>query len=60
VLLITAYVGPRGQVRSVGFAEPSGGLSDEWAACAVEVVKSWSLSDPRGKIAKLSFGFPAG
>ncbi|MBT8492624.1 MAG: AgmX/PglI C-terminal domain-containing protein [Deltaproteobacteria bacterium] len=58
VTWVTAYVGNRGEVQSVGFAEPSGGLSAEWAACAVEVVKAWPLSDPTGKIAKLSFRFP--
>lgn len=52
---ITAYVGIRGQVQSVGFAVPEGGMTDEWATCAEGVVKAWELGDPLGKIVKLSF-----
>lgn len=54
-LLITAYVIKRGAIPSVGFAAPQGGLSEEWVECATEVMKGWALSDPRGRIAKLSF-----
>jgi len=56
-LWVTAYVGTRGKVQSVGFAAPAGGLTDEWASCAAEVVLAWELGDPRGKVAKLSFRF---
>jgi len=56
-LWITAYVTTRGKIASVGFAAPDGGLSDEWAACAAEVVSAWELGDPRGKVAKLSFRY---
>lgn len=56
-LLVTAYVGTRGKIASVGFGAPQGGLADEWASCAAEVIGAWELSDPRGRIAKLSFEY---
>lgn len=46
---IVMYVGPRGQVLSVGFASPDGPLSDDWASCAEGKVKAWTLTDPRGR-----------
>jgi hypothetical protein len=51
---ITIYVGTRGKVQSVGFASPSG-FEDAWADCAEGRVAAWALTDPRGKVAKLSF-----
>lgn len=51
---ITIYVGTRGKVQSVGFAAPAG-LPDAWAECAQGKVTAWTLTDPRGKVAKLSF-----
>ena len=57
---ITLYVGPRGKVKSVGFASRGGrALSDEWAACAEQRILGWQLSDPRGRIAKLGFQYNA-
>ena len=51
---ITMYVGTRGKVQSVGFASPSG-FDDAWADCAEGKAMAWALTDPRGKVAKLSF-----
>ncbi|HVK72320.1 MAG TPA: AgmX/PglI C-terminal domain-containing protein [Kofleriaceae bacterium] len=51
---ITMYVGTRGKVQSVGFASPTG-FDDAWADCAADKAMAWALTDPRGKIAKLSF-----
>lgn len=51
---ITIYVGTRGKVQSVGFAAPAG-VTDAWADCAEAKVSAWTLTDPRGKVAKLSF-----
>jgi len=51
---VTIYVGTRGKVQSVGFASP-GGLTEAWADCAEAKVAAWTLTDPRGKVAKLSF-----
>jgi len=51
---VTIYVGTRGKVQSVGFASPTG-FADTWADCAAGRAAAWALTDPRGKIAKLSF-----
>jgi len=51
---VTIYVGTRGKVQSVGFSSPSG-FDDAWADCAAGRVTAWALTDPRGKVAKLSF-----
>lgn len=51
---VTIYVGTRGKVQSVGFSSP-GGFEDGWADCAQGKVNAWALTDPRGKVAKLSF-----
>jgi hypothetical protein len=51
---VTIYVGTRGKVQSVGFASPSG-FDDAWADCAQGRAMAWALTDPRGKVAKLSF-----
>ena len=61
---ITAYVGTRGQVQSVGFATPGEAtaiapLDPTWAECAEAKVLAWSLSDPMGQIARLTFTYPA-
>jgi TonB family protein len=57
---ITAYVGTRGKVQSVGFASAAkaGFVDDAWAECAAGRVMAWQLPDPRGHIAKLSFHYP--
>ncbi|HVV82020.1 MAG TPA: AgmX/PglI C-terminal domain-containing protein, partial [Kofleriaceae bacterium] len=52
-LTITLYLGTRGKVQSVGFASPAG-FADTWADCAEKAIMGWSLTDPRGKVAKLS------
>jgi hypothetical protein len=56
---VTLYVASRGKVKSVGFASQQGPLEDEWADCAEEKVMAWQLTDPRGKVAKLSFLYNA-
>jgi hypothetical protein len=58
-VLVTAYVGNRGQVRSIGFAGPAE-IDPAWADCVVERAAGWTLSDPRGSIAKLSFTYRGG
>ena len=60
---ITAYVGARGKVVSVGFATAqTSGLDpetwDAWASCAEKRILAWQLPDPRGQIAKLAFHYP--
>lgn len=55
---VTLYLGNRGVIQSVGFASPhKQGIAAEWIDCAAEKVSAWTLSDPRGKIAKLSFRY---
>ncbi|HTJ40616.1 MAG TPA: AgmX/PglI C-terminal domain-containing protein [Kofleriaceae bacterium] len=61
--MITAYVGARGKVVSVGFATTQeSGLEpeawDAWADCAEKRILAWQLPDPRGSIAKLAFHYP--
>jgi hypothetical protein len=55
---ITLYVGTRGQVQSVGFAA-SAPVDEAWATCAEQKILGWTLSDPRGRIVRLTFPFPA-
>ena len=50
---ITVYVGTRGKVQAAGFASPAA-IPDAWADCASKLIESWTLPDPRGKVAKLS------
>lgn len=50
---ITIYLGTRGRVETVGFASP-GGFAEDWADCAERAILGWALTDPRGKVAKLS------
>ena len=58
---VTAYVGARGEVQSVGFASPTEQpppeIFDAWAECAAGVVMAWTLPDPRGTITKLGFRY---
>lgn len=57
---VTLYVGVRGKVQEVGFASPAKRPIDpEWADCAAEIIRGWTLSDPRGRIAKLGFRYRA-
>ena len=57
---ITIYLGTRGKVETVGFASPRG-FGEAWADCAEKTILAWSLTDPRGKVAKLSITFnPSG
>jgi hypothetical protein len=54
----TIYVGVRGTVMGAGFASPENDpIPLEWADCAEEVVKTWTLHDPQGKIAKAGFRY---
>jgi hypothetical protein len=50
---ITLYLGTRGRVEAVGFASPRG-FAEAWADCAERAIMAWALTDPRGKVAKLS------
>ncbi len=55
---ITLYLGNRGVVESVGFASPhKDGISTAWADCAEAQIRSWTLTDPLGKLAKLGFRY---
>lgn len=55
---VTVYVGPRGVVKSVGFAsDAKHEITDEWADCAEAKIKAWTLADPLGRIAKLAFRY---
>ncbi len=62
--MVTAYVGTRGKIVSVGFATAQdAGLGteawDPWADCAEKRILGWQLPDPRGSVAKLAFHYPA-
>lgn len=54
---ITLYVGTRGKVLGAGFASPDAPLDPAWATCAADIVKAWTLTDPRGQITKASFHY---
>ncbi len=53
-VLITLYVGTRGQVQQAGFSSEQV-IDDAWSECAHTLLMSWVLTDPKGKIAKLAF-----
>lgn len=54
----TLYVGVRGTVMGAGFASPhTDPIPLEWADCAEDVVKTWTLPDPQGQIAKAGFRY---
>lgn len=59
-VMVTLYIGTRGQVQSVGFAnqgaEP---IAEAWANCAEAKALAWTLSDPKGRVAKIGFGYNA-
>lgn len=51
---VTAYVGNRGAVQSVGFsAAPP--VADAWGECAARAVAGWTFADPHGKTVKAQF-----
>jgi TonB family protein len=55
---VTLYVANRGRVESVGFAYAGEvPVGPEWAECAAEVARRWQFSDPRGRVAKLTFEY---
>lgn len=55
---VTLYVGTRGKVLSAGFsAGDKQPIEPTWAACARGVVTRWTLSDPRGRVAKAFFRY---
>ena len=57
-VIVTLYVGARGAVTSVGFASSAKRpIGDQWADCAQAVIRSWILTDPLGRVAKLSFRY---
>ena len=50
---ITAYVGPGGQVTSVGFGTDANAvLTEKWGDCAQAKATAWKLRDPRGQVVK--------
>jgi hypothetical protein len=51
---VTVYVGTRGKVQSAGFSSPAL-IDDAWADCAHKIVMGWTLTDPKGRVAKLAF-----
>jgi len=55
-VMITLYVGTRGQVQQAGFSSQQV-IDDAWADCAYGVITKWQLTDPKGKIVKLAFWF---
>jgi TonB family protein len=57
-VLITMYVGTRGKVQSVGFSSVAA-VPDAWADCTAKAIESWTLADPRGKVAKLALRWRA-
>jgi len=56
---VTLYVGTRGKVQSAGFSSPAL-IDDAWADCAHKTVMGWTLSDPKGRVAKLAFIYRQG
>lgn len=52
-VLVTAYVGVGGAIKSVGFAAEGGDLDGSWADCALAKSLGWTLSDPRGRMLKV-------
>lgn len=56
---VTVYVGTRGKVQSAGFASPAA-IDDAWADCAHAKISAWTLTDPKGKVAKLAFVYREG
>jgi TonB family protein len=56
-VVITAYVGARGVVQSVGFSSGTTEIGAKWAECASKVATTWRLPDPRGQVAKLAVRF---
>lgn len=57
-VVVTLYVGARGAVQSVGFATAAKKpLDPAWADCAETRILAWTLADPLGRIAKLSFPY---
>ncbi|MEJ7603615.1 MAG: AgmX/PglI C-terminal domain-containing protein [Kofleriaceae bacterium] len=52
-VMITVYVGPRGEAQSVGFASTKSLIDDAWATCAETIALAWRLPDPKGSMAKL-------
>jgi hypothetical protein len=53
-VVVTVYVGPRGEAQSVGFASQKSMIDAAWAECAMKVAMGWRLPDPRGTVAKLA------
>lgn len=53
---VTLYVGTRGKVLSAGFSGHHP-LDPAWADCAAAAIGKWTVSDPRGQVAKGSFRY---
>lgn len=55
-VMVTAYVTNRGKIKAAGFSPVAEeGLDPVWAECAHTTILGWRLSDPRGRVAKISF-----
>jgi TonB family protein len=55
---VTLYFANKGEVKSVGFSSPEPEpIQDTWADCAAQVVATWVMPDPLGRIAKSAFRF---
>lgn len=55
---ITVYLGTRGQVQSAGFATTAP-IDEAWATCAEQKILGWTLTDPQGRIARMTFAYPS-
>ncbi len=53
-VMVTVYVGTRGKVQSAGFSSPAP-IDEAWAQCAHDTIAAWTLTDPKGAVAKLGF-----
>lgn len=59
-VLVTLYIGNRGEVKAVGFSSADEPPPDAWADCAARAVAAWKFADPQGKVVKSFFRYPAG
>jgi outer membrane biosynthesis protein TonB len=55
-VVVTVYVGPRGRVRSVGFASATD-IDDAWSVCAEKAALGWRLPESKGQVSKLALRY---
>jgi len=53
---VTLYAGTRGKVLSTGFTGKQP-IDPAWADCAAAAIGKWTVTDPRGQVAKGSFRY---